>query len=157
MDFVFSVSPISALLGQQYHRFWLPQPEICPSRGKFTGTPATRSPALPKLAHVLSNFLIVLTTFDVAEVVSASFSSSEGCATTNLHRNCQPKHSDVTPKGSVYAFALSISSLVFRQSLGSTCQTAITELCISSASSWQFAEIIVAVGSIDLVVGELDR
>ena len=156
-DFVFSVSPISALQDQQSHRFCLPQPETCSARRKFTGTPATRSPAMPKFAMSLSNFLIMLTTFGVADVVSAPFSLPEGYAATNLQRNCQPKQSDVTPKGSVYAFAISISSLVFRQSLGSTCQTAITELCVSSSSSWQFAEIVVAVGSIDLVVGELDR
>lgn len=51
---------------------------------------------------------------------------------------------------------LTISQLQFRQALSSACQTALVGLC-ALGSLLALAEIVVAVGSIDLVVGELDR
>ena len=67
--------------------------------------------------------------------------------------------SSFTPKGVVQTFSMTISNLIFRQALSSACQTAILTLgtAISSTFSTFLAEIVVAVGSIDLVVGELDR
>jgi NADH:ubiquinone oxidoreductase subunit D len=48
------------------------------------------------------------------------------------------------------------SQLIFRHSLGSACQTALISLA-SFETAILFAEVVIAVGSIDLVVGELDR
>jgi NADH:ubiquinone oxidoreductase subunit D len=59
-----------------------------------------------------------------------------------------------TPKGTVYSAMFSLSELIFRFSLGSACQPAILAM---HAFSGSLAEAVVAVGSIDLVVGELDR
>ena len=61
-----------------------------------------------------------------------------------------------TPKGIVHAVNLTISQTNFRYAISSTCQTAVSEIT-SSCIGVAFAEIVVAVGSIDLVVGELDR
>ena len=53
---------------------------------------------------------------------------------------------------------VAISSVVFRHALSSACQTAIMALGSAiSTSVMSLAEIVVAVGSVDLVVGELDR
>jgi NADH:ubiquinone oxidoreductase subunit D len=54
----------------------------------------------------------------------------------------------------VHSLALSLSELIFRFSIGSACQPAIVAL---HALIGTLAEAVVAVGSIDLVVGELDR
>jgi NADH:ubiquinone oxidoreductase subunit D len=59
-----------------------------------------------------------------------------------------------TPKGTVHSASFSLSDLIFRFSLGSACQPAIIALHNFSGT---LAELVVAVGSIDLVVGELDR
>jgi hypothetical protein len=67
--------------------------------------------------------------------------------------------SSFTPKGTVCSLAISIASLVFRQQVSSTCQTAVSSICLACSSGFSalLAEIVVAVGTIDLVVGELDR
>ena len=62
----------------------------------------------------------------------------------------------LTPKGTVITGALILSNLIFRQSLSSACQVALIGLCYTGCGL-MLAEIVVAVGSIDLVVGELDR
>jgi len=62
----------------------------------------------------------------------------------------------ITPKGVVSSLAISASGLVFRQALSSACQVSILALGFLAIAK-SLAEVVVAVGSIDLVVGELDR
>lgn len=62
-----------------------------------------------------------------------------------------------TPKGVVQSVVLSISNVTFRHGISSTCQTAVSEITAVCGQSYLFAEVVVAVGSVDLVVGELDR
>ena len=93
----------------------------------------------------LSNFLVG-GWFSQSDFLSSATSSS----------------STFSPKGTVTTVVVAISALIFRHALSSTCQTAVSALtsggtpAISGIGN-SIAEVVVAVGSIDLVVGELDR
>lgn len=77
--------------------------------------------------------------------------------TKNLKLKIQTnKNLVITPKGTVFSGSILVSNLIFRQSISSTCQVAITSTTIV-LNGQLLADLIVAVGSIDLVVGELDR
>ena len=61
-----------------------------------------------------------------------------------------------SPKGTLSTNTLLVSNVIFRNKIGSVTSFLITSLTVHGPGMF-LAELVVAVGSIDLVVGELDR
>lgn len=80
--------------------------------------------------------------------------------TTNTQKsNLKHKRKSATnhsPKGTLSTNTLLVSNVIFRNKIGSVTSFMITSLVVHGPGLF-LAELVVAVGSIDLVVGELDR